>query len=316
MGGSAFLRRIVPRTGSGTEAVRDAPPHRFGACKPRLAARWLPRVGASDAAPPHGTEAALQASVTSFDPQTHPACGAFMKLKHTLLACAAAAGCALPAVSYADVAFNVGLVSDYRYRGISQTRLKPALQGGLDFTSGGFYAGAWATNIKWIKDFGGDASVEIDVYGGYKGSITEGLGYDVGVLTYIYPSNDLSPSADTTEIYGALTFGPATLKYSHALTNTFANPDSKNSYYLDLSAGFDVGGVMVTPHIGYQKIKGPFSSEGSYTDYSLTVSKDFSGLILSAAVVGTDANKSFYSSPVNGKFLGKTGVVVGLKYNF
>ena len=237
--------------------------------------------------------------------------------KKTLLALVAALAIAAPAISYADVAFNIAAFSDYRYRGISQTRVKPAIQGGADYTNGPFYLGIWASNIKWIKDFGGDANVEIDLYGGYKGSISKELGYDVGVLTYQYPSNKLAPSANTTEIYGALTYGPATLKYSHAVTNTFANPDSKNSYYLDLSAGFDVGnGLTFTPHIGYQKIKGPFSDPGSYTDFSLTVSKDFSGLVVSGAIVGTDADKSFYSSPVNGKELGKTSLVVGVKYNF
>ena len=238
-------------------------------------------------------------------------------MKKALLACVATLATAAPAVSYADVAFNVGAFTDYRYRGISQTRVKPAVQGGVDYTNGPFYLGAWASNIKWIKDFGGDANVEIDLYGGYKGEISKELTYDVGVLTYQYPSNKLNPSANTTEIYGALTYGPATLKYSHAVTNTFANPDSKNSYYLDLSAGFDVGnGLTFTPHIGYQKIKGPASDPGSYTDFSLTLSKDFSGLVVSGAIVGTDADKSFYSSPVNGKELGKTSLVVGVKYNF
>ena len=237
--------------------------------------------------------------------------------KKTLLALALALSAAAPAVSYADVAFNVGAFSDYRYRGISQTRLKPALQAGVDFSSDPFYVGAWASNIKWIEDFGGDANIEIDLYGGVKGAISKEFTYDIGVLTYQYPRNKLSPSANTTEIYGALTYGPATLKYSHSLTNTFGNADSKNSYYLDLSASFDVGGgLMVTPHLGYQKIKGPFSGPGSYTDYALTVSKDFSGFVVSGAVIGTDADKSFYSSPVNGKELGKTSLVVGVKYNF
>ncbi len=223
----------------------------------------------------------------------------------------------LPAVSFADLAYNVGVVTDYRYRGISQTRLKPALQGGVDFSQGGLYLGLWASSIKWIKDAGGDASVEIDLYGGYKGELVKDVGYDVGVLTYQYPSNKLSPSTNTTEIYGALTFGPATLKYSHAVTNTFGAPDSKNSYYLDLSAGFDVGsGVTVTPHIGYQKYTGPAGPAATYTDYSLTASKDFSGIVLSAALVGTDADKGFYASPANGKFLGKTSLVLGAKYNF
>jgi uncharacterized protein (TIGR02001 family) len=239
-----------------------------------------------------------------------------MSKKH-LLALAAAAAATLPALSYADVAFNVGAVTDYRYRGISQTRVKPAVQGGIDYTNGPFYLGAWASTIKWIKDFGGDSNLEIDLYGGYKGEITKELTYDVGVLTYQYPSNKLSPTANTTEIYGAFTYGPATLKYSHAVTDTFANLDSKNSYYLDLSAGFDLGGgLTLTPHIGYQKIKGPFADPGSYTDYSLTVSKDFSGIVVSGAIVGTDADKNFYFSPVNGKELGKTTLVLGVKYNF
>ena len=76
------------------------------------------------------------------------------------------------------------------------------------------------------------------------------------------------------------------------------------------------GGLMVTPQLGYQKIKGPFSGAGSHTDYPLTLSKDVSGFVISAAVVGTDADKAFYSSPVNGKELGKTSLVVGVKYNF
>jgi uncharacterized protein (TIGR02001 family) len=229
----------------------------------------------------------------------------------------------LPAASFADVAFNVGATTDYRYRGISQSRAKPALQGGIDYSNGGFYLGTWASTIEWVKDFGGDAKVEIDLYGGYKGEIAKDFTYDVGVLTYQYPSNKLKPitgaNANTTEIYGALTFGPATLKYSHAVTDTFANFDSKGSFYVDLSATFDVSGLSVVPHVGYQKIKGPFEDPGSYTDYSLTVSKELAavkGLILSGAVIGTDADEAFYVSPKDGKKLGKTTLVLSVKYNF
>jgi uncharacterized protein (TIGR02001 family) len=234
---------------------------------------------------------------------------------HALIA--ALAVTSLPSVAMADLAFNVGAVTDYRYRGISQTRLKPAVQGGVDFSEGGFYLGAWASSIKWIKDAGGgNANAEIDLYGGYKGELAKDFSYDVGVLTYQYPSNKFSPKAETTELYAAVTYGVTTVKYSHAVTNTFANPDSKNSYYLDISAGFDLGFATLTPHIGYQGIKGPLAEPASYTDYSLTLSKDISGLVLSAAVVGTDASKTFYTSPVNGKALGKSTLVLGVKYNF
>lgn len=239
--------------------------------------------------------------------------------KSFLAASAVAALSCLPGAAFADLSFNVGAVSDYRYRGISQSRLQPALQGGVDWSMDGFYVGSWASTIHWIKDAGGDADVEIDVYGGYKGDIVkDSLSYDVGVLTYQYPRNKLGTNANTTEIYGALTFGPATIKYSHAVTNIFGNPDSKNSGYVDLSASFDVGGgVMVAPHVGYQRISGPNSDVGSYWDASLTLSKDFSGFVPSVALIANRSyDSAFYSSPYNGKNLAKSTVVVGVKYNF
>lgn len=223
----------------------------------------------------------------------------------------------LPATSYAQLTFNVGAVTDYRYRAISQSRLKPAVQGGVDFSAGDFYLGAWASSIKWIKDAGGDASAEIDVYGGYKGTMSEGLGYDVGVLTYQYPGHDLAVSPNTTEIYGGLSFGPATLKYSHSVSNLFGFADSKNSGYLDLSATFDVDGVLLTPHVGHQKVSG--YSDYSYTDVSFAVSKDFSGVVVSAAAVYADTKKigdaHAYAGP-SGKNHAKAGVVLGVKYTF
>lgn len=238
-------------------------------------------------------------------------------MKHLVLVSALALS-VLPSVSHAQLAFNAGVFSDYRYRGISQTRLKPAVQAGVDYAAGGLYVGAWASSIKWIKDAGGNANAEIDLYGGYKGDIVkDSLTFDVGVLTYQYPSNNLATKAETTEIYGALTFGPATLKYSHSVSNLFGFADSKNSGYVDLSATFDVGGISVVPHVGYQKVSN--NGNYSYTDYSLTVSKDFSGLVVSAAAIGTNTKKlggsPAYVSP-QGKNLGKAGLVVGLKYNF
>ena len=75
---------------------------------------------------------------------------------------------------------NAAVVSDYRYRGISQTRFKPALQVGADLAhSSGAYAGAWATNIKWIKDFGVDGGLEVDLYGGYKTELAKDFTVDV-----------------------------------------------------------------------------------------------------------------------------------------
>jgi uncharacterized protein (TIGR02001 family) len=240
-------------------------------------------------------------------------------MKKTSLSLSIAALAALlPLSSFADVAFNAGLVTDYRYRGISQSRLKPALQGGVDYSQGGLYLGAWASTIKWIKDTGtinsydaGSANLELDLYGGYKGEISKDFTYDVGVLTYQYPSNKLNPSTNTTEVYGALTYGPATLKYSHSLSNLFGFADSKGSGYLDLSATFDVGGFLITPHLGRQLVNNLGSA--SYTDASLTVAKDIgNGVVLSATAV--DARTGAYFGA--GKDLGKAGLVLGAKINF
>jgi uncharacterized protein (TIGR02001 family) len=230
---------------------------------------------------------------------------------------AAPAAPAAAAAPESSLSYNVGVVTDYRYRGISQSGLKPAVQGGIDFShTSGAYVGAWASTIKWVKDAGGKSDLELDIYGGYKGNAGP-VAYDVGVLTYVYPSNGLAVSANTTEIYGAGTIGPATLKYSHALTNTFGFAGSKNSGYLDLSATFDMGnGFTLVPHVGRQRIAGTGNGIYSYTDYSLTLTKDFgNGLAVSAAVVGSDAADGMYVTPA-GKNTGKNGVVVGLKYSF
>ncbi|MBW8830033.1 MAG: hypothetical protein JF606_11460 [Burkholderiales bacterium] len=260
-------------------------------------------------------------------------------MKKTLLSVAAATVfTSVPVLVHAEdanpLSFNVSLTTDYRYRGISQSRLKPALQAGADYAlPNGFYVGTWGSTIRWIKDAGtivgvdtGSAPVEIDFYGGYKGEIQKDFTYDIGLLQYWYPGNHLAniaKNANTLEIYGALTYGPVTVKYSHSLTPLFgavtSAGDSKGSGYLDVSASFDAGsGFTIAPHIGHQKVKN--WSDGSYTDYSLTVSKDAAGFTWSAAVVGTDAkhdpNAVFaYPSP-SGKNLGRNGLVLAVKKTF
>lgn len=236
-----------------------------------------------------------------------------LSIASVAVALAALSAVAVPSISLAadsSVAFNAGVVTDYRYRGISQSRLQPALQGGVDFTAGAFYLGAWGSTIKWIKDGGGDANVEIDLYGGYKGEISKGVTYDIGALAYQYPSNKLKPSANTFEVYGAITAGPVTAKYSRSTTNLFGFANSKGSGYLDISATFDVGGFAVTPHVGRQTVKN--NSASTYTDYSLAISKEISGITWSATLV--DTNTSAYTGA--GKDLGKAGIVLGAKMAF
>ena len=256
-----------------------------------------------------------------------------MKVKAISLAVAATllasgsvfAQTAAPATPEHTVSYNIGATTDYRYRGISQSAKKPAINGGIDYAhSSGFYLGTWASSIRWIKDSTANPNttkgpVEIDFYGGYKGSLAEGLGYDVGGLYYLYAGNNLKDTAgfvspNTFEVYGALTFGVVTAKYSHSTTNLFGTANSKNSGYLDLSANIDLGsGWSIVPHVGAQKIK----NGNSYTDYSVTVNKDINGLILSAALVGTSGLGGAYTLPGSGtRDLAKDGLVLSIKKNF
>jgi uncharacterized protein (TIGR02001 family) len=215
-----------------------------------------------------------------------------------------------------EVSFNAAITSDYRYRGISQTRLQPALQGGADYTHNpsGFYAGTWLSTIKWTKDAGGGGDVELDIYGGKRGEIVKDVTYDVGVLGYIYPSNALNPNANTTEIYGQIGYGPAYAKYSHAVTNLFGFADSKNSGYLDLGANIEVkDGYILNLHAGRQTVKN--NAAFSYTDWKIGVTKDFGVVTGALAVIGT--NTSSYVGPVSdAKNLGKTGVVLSVSKTF
>ena len=230
-----------------------------------------------------------------------------------------------PAEPASSLSFNAGAVNDYRYRGISQSRLDPALQGGADYAhKSGAYIGFWGSSIKWIKDTkvgvnSGKAGTEVDIYGGYKFTVGD-IGYDVGFLRYEYSGNDLQKvasyaNANTNELYGAVTLGAVTAKYSRSTGNLFGNVGSKGSTYLDLTATYDLGdGYTLAPHLGRQAVKG--GSFYSYTDYALTLGKDMgNGLTASAALIGTDANKGAYVSPA-GKQLGKAGLVVGIKYTF
>ena len=123
---------------------------------------------------------------------------------------AAASPLAMAGDSEHSFSGNMTLTSEYVFRGYSQTNDKPALQGGIDYAhSSGAYVGLWASNISWISDStpGASASLEMDVYAGYGGDIGNGMSYDVGVLTYLYPGNGVATGnadPDTTEVYAAL----------------------------------------------------------------------------------------------------------------
>jgi uncharacterized protein (TIGR02001 family) len=248
---------------------------------------------------------------------------------------------AAAAAPVSTMTYNVGVVNDYRYRGLSQSGKKPALQFGADYTDkSGLYVGTWNSTIEWIKDTPAAPAtakgpLETDIYGGYRGGISGDLTYDVGVLQYLYATNNLggvsgSANPNTTEVYGSLIYGAAYAKLSDSTSNLFGTPNSKGSTYLDLGYTFDFGdGLTSAVHYGNQTIKAvspaPTNSVTAYNDYSLGLSKDFDGIVLSGTYLTTDYSKrgthTRYELPgtgsaPGGRDLGGSGFVVGLKKNF
>lgn len=221
---------------------------------------------------------------------------------------------------------NLSLVSEYRFRGIAQTNAKPAVQGGFDYAhASGIYVGTWASNVSWLSDVGGGVSnsVEIDVYGGYKGTAGD-FGYDVGLLQYWYPGTYPAgfTKPNTLEAYVAGSWKMLTLKYSHAVSNTFGFADSKGSNYIDLTGNFELpGGFTLVAHYGYQTISagaGRAKGDCSYGDWKVGLSKEVAGLTMGLAYIDTDAKGGVgqcYRNAYN-RDLGKGTVVFSVGKTF
>ena len=243
-------------------------------------------------------------------------------MRKSVLAASVAAALAIPGVAAAQQAApaaeaksphtftgNMTIISEYRFRGISQTFGKPAIQGGIDYShASGFYLGNWDSNVSDTAGYPG-GNIEMDFYGGWKNTWGD-YGLDLGLLYYYYPgSNAAGGGSQTalfnphsaakvntgtvhnTEFYVAGSWKWLSLKWSHALSDYFMTPDTKGTNYLDLSASFDMGGGWgITGHIG--RLNEHNFSEANYTDYKIGITKDLSGWALGAALVNTNAKDS------------------------
>lgn len=245
----------------------------------------------------------------------------------TLAALLAIAPLAAIAADPSPVTGNFSFISEYKYRGISQTNTRPALQGGIDYAStSGLYLGTWASNVSWLSDGGAGAvsnSMEWDFYGGFKGQAGP-IGYDAGLLYYYYPGAYPASftSPNTLEAYVAGSWQMLTLKYSHSLTNLFGFTDSKGSGYLDLAASFELAkGIKLDAHVGNQSIPstaGRTKSACSYTDWKVGLSTEVSGFTVGLAYIDTNAKGGVgecYRNAFN-KDLGKGNLLLSVGKSF
>lgn len=227
---------------------------------------------------------------------------------------------------------NVGLFSDYRFRGFTQTDYQPAIQGGFDFAhKSGFYLGNWNSNVSSALYNG--APIEMDFYGGYKHSFGD-FGLDVGMIYYYYPgTGEYNPNfeAKNFEAYIGGSYGPVSIKYFYSFTDFFGlnsqalglpgNIETKGSQYVDFSIShtFEGTGFGINAHAGFQKVKN-YQQLGSPKDdawdYKVGATYDLSGFILGLAWVGTSEKKFFLTAENPPDGAGKSSVVAYVTKTF
>ena len=241
----------------------------------------------------------------------------------------------LPAISG-----SLGLQSDYRFRGISQTWRGAAVQAGVELAlPRGWYLGTWLSNVS-THSYGQGQGLEHDLYGGWRGDVLPDWKLDAGLLHYRYPGARLnaadgrSQRFDTTDAYLGATHGGFNVKWSVALTPYFGLREStaasafataltpagssRGSQYLDLNYQHPLGDwAMLGLHAGYTHVRN--YSEVSYADWRVSLAKTWGAWTASAAWVGTSADDSYYSA-VNSqgrmRSLGRSGLVLGLSAAF
>jgi uncharacterized protein (TIGR02001 family) len=223
---------------------------------------------------------------------------------------------------------KVALFSEYEYRGITQTSEKPAVQLNLDYANtNGFYLGTFLSNIQWLKDaakaggFSTSASLEWDIYGGFKTEIVKDVTLDVGYLRYEYPSSAaFKPKPNTDEIYAGVTYGPLNVKYSYSINDTFGTAKSKGTDFIELNLSQEIAPKLVAnAQVAKQSYKGSVpgfkNSALTYSVYKVGLTYDMGdGLALGGYWKGTDADKNLYT--YLGKDWGKSRIVVSVAKSF
>lgn len=240
----------------------------------------------------------------------------------------AAAPAAEPASPH-TITGNLGFFSDYRFRGISQTAKRPAVQGGFDYAhASGLYAGTWASNVSGYSY--ADANMEWDFYGGYNYKLSDDIGLTAGGLYYFYPGGKTSNGKrwDTFELNVGGNWKWISGKLWYSVTDFFGatDPKSKGSTYIEANASFPfaelklgnawLDKLTLVGHLGHQTVK--HYSDFSYTDWKLGATYDFNGYILGAAYIDTNAKKSAYTLATNrgDKYIGGSTIVLSVSKTF
>ena len=261
----------------------------------------------------------------------------------TAIALAATPALAEDAPGPITVSGSAALVSEYRFRGVSQSDRNLAMQAGVTIAhESGFYIATWGSNLAGWGTFGG-TNMELDLVAGFKGEVSPGLTVDVGATWYMYPKG--FDNTDFIEPYVKLTgaVGPATVTVGvayapkqealgpwyatglDAAAGVYTNPGAKSdNLYLstDVAAAIPSTPLTLKAHIGYSngnKGLGPFATSvaptGEYIDWMLGADFAVPGtpITLGVAYIDTDISKkeSAYLQPSFSRGQDGTGSIAG-----
>jgi uncharacterized protein (TIGR02001 family) len=188
---------------------------------------------------------------------------------------------------------SVAGVSDYRFRGFSQSSEDPAVQGGITVThDSGLYAGVWGSSISFY------GNTEFDLYAGYSTEVMPGLTVDAGLLYYLYPDRGSAANTDFFEPYVNLigSFGPATVKVgvNYAWDQSALGDSSAIYVHAEPSIAIPNTPFGLNAHIGWAKsdsFLGGFDGNGEVVDYSVGGTATWKNLTFGVSYVNTDQDK-------------------------
>lgn len=179
----------------------------------------------------------------------------------------------------AEISSTVTFASEYLWRGVTQTEGDPAIQGSIDYSNeNGFYAGIWGSNVNYGAAV--DSDIEVDLYAGYAGNITEDLTFDVGAIRYTFPS---STADDFNEVYGALGYGNFSLAVNYS--DDFAGLDEDSFYYNASYSRAISEELSISISAGYHDLD---ISNSNATDYLIGASYSFEEVNLNVAYFDYD----------------------------
>ncbi len=192
--------------------------------------------------------------------------------------------CSTGVINAAEIEANVGLATDYVFRGFSQTDENPAISGGFDYAfDNGFSIGTWASNV----DFGDDASAEIDLYAGYGFEVAEGTNLDLTYVYYVYPGE--TSALNYSEFQASLSFSDLSLGLVYS-PDYFGGDDSAIVLNADYSIGLS-DSIGLDLHVGYTDSDTDdffAPGENSYIDYSAALTTSAAGVDWALTYYGTD----------------------------